>query len=189
MKTELRPWETIHRQEVVDASPWLRLWVETVRLPDGRVVDDFYTLEMPDFVVVMALNRAGEVVTERHYRHGLRRVVLALPAGYIAGDEQPLKAAQRELAEETGYGGGIWEELGTFSIDGNRGCGQAHIFLARNVEWLVEPCSGDLEERQVLLLSPPEFLEAIARKEVVGLPSVCAFMLAFAHLQEAAMKE
>ena len=147
----------------MDASPWLRLWVEAVRLPDGRVVDDFYTLDMPDFVIVTALIQEGAVVVGRQYRHGPRRVVSALPAGYIELNESALEAAKRELLEETGYGGGRWEELGAFVVDGNRGCGQAHVFLAMGVERVADPTDGDLEERQIVLLSPSEFLNAISR--------------------------
>lgn len=50
-KQKLRPWEIVRRKKLVDASPWLQLWIETGRLPDGRVIDDFYSLDMPDFVV------------------------------------------------------------------------------------------------------------------------------------------
>jgi len=179
---DLQPWEVIHRQSVVDASPWLQLWVETVRLPDGRVIDDFYTLDMPDFVVIAALTPTGKVIAERHYKHGVRQVVLALPAGYIDEGEVPLTAGQRELLEETGYSGGTWEPLGVFAVDGNRGGGWAHLFLARGVERQQKPSDNDLEEKQVLLLSPAEFLGAIARRDVVGLPSLGAFLLAYVRL-------
>ncbi len=180
---ELQPWELLHRRLVADALPWLRVWAEVVRLPDGRVIEDFYTLDMPDFVVIAALTSEDMLVVERHYKHGLRRVVTALPAGYIEDDESPVAAAQRELLEETGYGGGQWEFLGVFATDGNRGGARGHLFLAREVTRLQEPSGVDLEERHILLMSPDEFSEAIACGDVAGLPSVSTFLLASMRLK------
>ena len=172
-------WQTLIREQLVDVHPWLRLWREVVKLPDGRVVDDYYTLDMPDFVVVTAFTRGDQIVAERHYKHGVRRVVLALPAGHLEANEEPISAAQRELLEETGYGGGMWHALGTFAVSGTRGCGQAHFFLAREVEWVAEPTSDDLEQTEVLLVTPDQFLRAIYEEEVGDLPMVSAFMLAY----------
>jgi ADP-ribose pyrophosphatase len=182
-KTDLECWEVIHRQQVVDASPWLRLWVETVRLPDGRVVDDFYVLDLPGFVVVTAVTQDDEILVERQYKHGMRKIVLALPAGYIEDDETPLVAAKRELLEETGYGGGDWQALGSFVKDGNRKGGTAHLFLAQGVERKAEPNDDDLEERQVLQLTPSRFLQAIRTGDVAGLPSLAAFLLTMEQLE------
>src|SRR6266849_4605405 len=96
---ELRMWEVVHRRQVVNAAPWLQLWVETVRLPDGRLVSDYYTLEQADFVAIFALVNASQVVGIWHYKHGPRKVNLGLPAGYVMPGESPLHAAQRELFE------------------------------------------------------------------------------------------
>jgi len=177
-------WQVIHRRQVADASPWLRLWVETIRLPDGRIIDDYYTLDIPDFVVIVALTPNGDLLAERFYRHSPRRVVLSLPAGYIKEGESPLIAAQRELAEETGYTGGDWQALGAFTVDGNRGAGSAHIFLARGVEPGMPLDDDDLEERQVLLMPQQEFLGAIQSGGVRELVSIGSFLLAYTHLAQ-----
>ena len=80
----LRAWETIESREVLSALPWLKVSVERVLLPDGRVVDDFYRVYMPDSVIVFARTPDGRVVVERAYRHGIGKVSLVLPTGGLA---------------------------------------------------------------------------------------------------------
>jgi hypothetical protein len=97
--SSLQNWEILSRREVADGRPWLRLWAEDVQLPDGRVVESFFTVEMPDYVVVVALTPEGRVVVERNYKHGPRRVCLNLPAGYVEQGEDPLEPDAGDLEE------------------------------------------------------------------------------------------
>jgi ADP-ribose pyrophosphatase len=52
-----------------------------------------------------------EILIERQYRHATGRYLWELPAGRIEPGEQPLTAARRELAEETGYRARRWKKL------------------------------------------------------------------------------
>jgi ADP-ribose pyrophosphatase len=173
MPDDPRAWETIARREMLDRRPWLRVWSEDVRLPDGRVIADFSTIEMPDFVVIVALTASGLVVAERNYKHGPRRVGLHLPAGYLEPGEDPLAAAQRELLEETGYAAEDWMPLGHFCNDGNRGCGTGYYFLARGARQIATPDAGDLEEIAVEL-HPLDVLLAATRNGEVNVFSIAA---------------
>jgi len=73
---------------------------------------DFYVLDAPDWVNVIALTAGGEIVLVEQYRHGTESVTLELPGGTVDPGEEPLAAGLRELAEETGHGGGRAEILG-----------------------------------------------------------------------------
>jgi ADP-ribose pyrophosphatase len=63
----------------------------------------FYCLENPDWVNVIALTTAGEVILIKQYRHGTEEVTLEIPGGMIDNGEDAKLAANRELVEETGY--------------------------------------------------------------------------------------
>jgi ADP-ribose pyrophosphatase len=158
----------------------VRLWADEVRLPDGRVVEGFFTIDMPDYGVVVALTPDGRVVVGRNYKHGPRRVCLNLPAGYVEQDEDPLAAARRELLEETGYVAQEWVSLGSFTNDGNRGCGAGHLFLARQAQKVAEPDAGDLEEMEIGLMGLDEVIEAVRRGDVAVLSVATAIGLAVA---------
>lgn len=192
MADDPRPWEVIARRELLDRRPWLRVWSEDVRLPGhppervGRVIEDFSTLEMPDYAVIVAMTEAGMVVAERNYKHGPRRAGLHLPAGYLEPGEEPLAAAQRELLEETGYAADEWTPLGRFAVDGNRGGGWGHFFLARGARAVARPDAGDLEEIAIELV-PLAALAAATRSGEVNVLSIAAAIgLAAAALGETA---
>jgi ADP-ribose pyrophosphatase len=176
------PWTTRSRTELYDARPWLRLYGDDVELPDGRAVHEFYSIDMPDHAIIVALTDENRVVVERNYKHGPRRVCINLPAGYIEPDEDPLDAARRELLEETGYVADEWSSLGAFVEDGNRGCGQAHIYLAQGARQVADPASGDLEEMVIDLLTLPELFQATRRGETPVLGIVAALGLAMEAL-------
>ena len=65
-------------------------------------------------VVVLAVEESGStprVLLERQYRHAATDYLWELPAGRIDPGEQELKAAQRELLEETGYTASNWRRI------------------------------------------------------------------------------
>lgn len=158
------------------------MFQETIELPDGRRVDDFYSVQMQNFGVVAAFTEKREVVVERLYRHGPRGVTWSLPAGYVHSEESPLEATVRELHEETGYEATEWIPVGRFVVDGNRGCGWCHCFLAHGARKVHEPKSDDLAEVEVSQVPWNRLLELLAAGQVTELASAAAIGLASIHL-------
>ena len=83
--------------------------VQEVKLPNGRVVTDYFQVKLPEYSVIFAQTGDGMVAVERQYKHGLGWVSLTLPAGAIEKGEEPLDAAKRELLEERGCQCEDWE--------------------------------------------------------------------------------
>ena len=106
-KDDEKKWEVISSEYII-RRPWLTARKDSLRLPDGRINPEFYVLEYPDWVNVIAIDKQGRHVMVRQYRHGLGEMSTELCAGVMEEGETPEQAARRELAEETGYTGGPW---------------------------------------------------------------------------------
>lgn len=128
-----KPWKTLSSEYLIE-RPWLTARRDVVELPDGRINPEFYVLEYPSWVNIIARDREGMYIMVEQYRHGLGVVEMELCAGVVEAGETPLEAAKRELEEETGYTGGIWEQAmvicGNPSVTNNL----TYCFIARDVE-------------------------------------------------------
>jgi ADP-ribose pyrophosphatase len=174
----LEPWQVVSSREIFSAPPWIHLSRQTVRLPDGRIVDDYHKIQLLDFVVIVAQTADGNILVERQYKHGLGRVALMLPAGALHNGEDALAAAKRELLEETGYASDDWSFLGKFTANANYGCGTMHLFAARGVRKISTINSDDLEEMEILFMLPNELFAAICEGDMPALSSAAAIALA-----------
>lgn len=130
----LMSWETLSSEYIFRRPPWMTVRKDSIKHPDGRVNDEFYVLEYPDWINVIAITKDGLFVMERQYRHGLGKTGIEICAGVIEAGEKPIDAAKRELEEETGYIGGDWEEWMTISGNPSTTNNLTHCFIARNVE-------------------------------------------------------
>ncbi|HWZ35790.1 MAG TPA: NUDIX hydrolase [Mucilaginibacter sp.] len=94
---------TLCHSEYIHKGPWATLRTDKCEMPDGRIVDQYYVLEYPNWVNAVALTAENKVLMVRQYRHAANIVSLEIPGGVIDGDEKPEAAIRRELLEETGY--------------------------------------------------------------------------------------
>jgi ADP-ribose pyrophosphatase len=170
LEVEMESWKTLKTEPVLDLSPFLKVEKHTVALPDGQVIENWPWIITPDFVNIAVITTEGEYLVFRQTKYSVKGTVLAPVGGYIEPGEEPLAAAKRELLEETGYEARQWESLGDFSVDGNRGNGIAHFFLAREAHPVTEPDADDLEEQEMLKLSRAEVEAAVARGAFKVLP-------------------
>lgn len=158
-------WKVLDREYIIK-RPWLTARRDKVELPDGRVIEEYYVLEYPDWVNVIAITKEGQFVMERQYRHGLGVHSTELPCGVMEKGEEPLEAARRELLEETGYAGGEWTKLMAIGPNPGSQNNLTHCFLAVGVEKIAEQSLDDTEELTVLLMSEAEVKSLLENNQI-----------------------
>lgn len=174
-------WEVIDRRTLLRTTRDVEVAVETVQLPDGRIIDDYYQVKADDAASVFAETGDGMVLTIGHYSHGARRHCIGLPAGRIGAGETAEDAARRELLEETGYAATEWAFLGSFVRNGNQGGGMDHLFHARGARRVAEPASGDLEDMEIGLMTREALRAALQNNRIAVLAHALAVSLGLLH--------
>ncbi|MCX7681196.1 MAG: NUDIX hydrolase [Anaerolineae bacterium] len=178
----MQSWKTLSRRTILNHSRYLVVEEHTVELPDGRVITSWPWVILPEYVNVVAVTTEGKFLCFRQGKYGLDEPSLAPVGGYLEAGEEPLTAAQRELLEETGYEAPLWISLGQYQVDGNRGAGTAHFFLALQAQRAAEPVANDLEEQELVYLEQAEVASALAKGEFKLLPWAAITALALLHL-------
>jgi len=180
----MRPWRTLARRTVLDRGRFLVVEDHTVELPDGRIMPEWPWIITPDYVIVVAVTTDGQFVCFRQVKYAIEGWSLAPIGGYIERGEDPRLAAERELLEESGHLASEWIDLGHYPVDGNRGAGTAHLFLARGAYHAADVESDDLEEQELLFLSATEVRAALWAGQFKLLPWAAGVSLALQHLEQ-----
>jgi ADP-ribose pyrophosphatase len=83
--------------------------------------------------VIMPVDARSRILLVRQYRLPARQYLWELPAGRMDEGETPLKAAKRELIEETGYRAKTWTKLASYWPSPGFLAEKMHLFLAREL--------------------------------------------------------
>lgn len=134
---------------------------ETARVGDGTVVRDFSTHH--GAVAVLPVDEHERILLINQYRHPVRTRLWEIPAGLLdVPGEDPLAAAQRELAEETDLVAGEWSAPLRFFTSPGQSDEQVTLYEARGLSAAPAPHPRTDEEAGIVLrwVTLDEALEA-----------------------------
>jgi ADP-ribose pyrophosphatase len=178
---KLRPWRIVSSEYRIDTK-FLRLRVDSVELPSGVVVGEYFVRESRGFCVIFALTVSGDVLLVRQYKHGAAQIVTELPAGMLDADESPAACAARELAEETGYTGSPPEFVRTFLVDPTNATAHFHLFIVRDAVITRDQQFDVTEVIEVVLASVDEVRAMALDGRIGGATQVAAVLISLHHL-------
>lgn len=158
-------WDVLSSEYLIK-NKWLTVRKDHVKLPTGAEMDDYYVMEYPDWVTVIALTAEGKYVMERQYRHGLRKTCYELCGGTVEKGENVIDTAKRELKEETGYEGGEWEFFSTTSPNPAAMTNLCYTFVAKGVYKAGEQNLEKTEDIDVCELTEGELLKVMKAGQI-----------------------
>jgi 8-oxo-dGTP pyrophosphatase MutT (NUDIX family) len=175
---ELPPWQRRASRYIVH-DRWIAVRADHCVSAAGVEIAPYYILEYPDWVQIVALDTADNVVMVRQYRHGIGKTSVELPAGRVdAEDGTPLVTAARELLEETGYASAEpLQLLATLSPNTATHANRTHTVLARNVTRVAEPKPDPTEAIVVELVPRAEALRRALAGEVMQSMHVASLVI------------
>jgi len=125
------PWRTRSSRRVYE-NPWIRVREDVAEMPDGRTTL-YGVVECPGAVGVLPFLDADTIILVGQYRYVARGFFWEIPTGSIAPGEAVEAAAQRELAEEAGYGADRLTKLCAFHTSKSVVEETAHIYVAEGL--------------------------------------------------------
>ena len=118
---------------------------------ERKTTGDFFVLDTPDWIHVIALTPANEIVMVKQFRFGTENLSWEIPGGLMEKGETPIDAALRELREETGYVGDKAEEIASIRPNPAIQNTTCHFVLVRNA---VKQHELDWDEHEEILTAP-----------------------------------
>jgi ADP-ribose pyrophosphatase len=126
-----RRWKKLGAREIARTRIFT---VESVDFhhPARAQPQDFFVINAPDWVNVLALTPDGQLVLVRQFRYGIDDFSVEIPGGIIDAGEAVIAAGVRELREETGYVGTTARLLGSVHPNPAMQNNRTHLVLVEN---------------------------------------------------------
>lgn len=159
-------WKVKNTEKLIE-NRWLTVRKESVDLPNGEYIEDFYSVTIPDAAAIVALTDDKKIVLKKEYKHATGEELIEVPAGMFELEEKDgLVVARRELLEETGYISEEWEYLGDTVESSSKLTNRMHIYLAMNCKKIAEQSLDKTEELEVMVVPVEKAIEMVMNNEI-----------------------
>jgi ADP-ribose pyrophosphatase len=172
----IQPWKK-NGQKVDYDCGFFKVHVHRSASPTTGKEHPFYVLSTRNWTNVVALTGDKKVLMVSQFRHGTEEVSLEIPGGAVDSQEEPLKAAQRELREETGYESSQWHFLGKVRPNPAILSNSCYLYLALDAKHVGELDLDEAEELEVSLHDLKEISGLIRNSQIQHSLVVAAFHL------------
>jgi 8-oxo-dGTP pyrophosphatase MutT (NUDIX family) len=153
-------WKLLESKHVY-RDRWLQVRADKCELPDGRIMEPYYVIEVPDWTNMVIITKDDRIVLVKQYRHAYGSYTLELPGGILEKDELPMDSAKREMQEETGFVSNEVEFLMKISPNPALNNNTAYFFLARNAEKLTNTNFDPFEDIVIETYSKEELKQLL----------------------------
>jgi 8-oxo-dGTP pyrophosphatase MutT (NUDIX family) len=170
---------TVHGERTLYDSPWVRLTLADVELPDGERFEHHVVRIPREAAAAIVHDPAHGVLMLWRHRFITDSWGWEIPGGEIGERESPAEAAARETLEETGWRPGPVRPLGSYYPMNGRVDQRFHVFLAEGATHEGEPVDRSEAER-VEWIPVTRLLELVRAGEITDGYSLTALLWALA---------
>jgi ADP-ribose pyrophosphatase len=170
------------KSEILLEGRAFRVRQDLLKTPDHHETK-LEIVEHAGSVVILPLDKAGNLLFVRQYRTAAGRDLLELPAGTRNGNEPFEECAAREIREETGMEAGNLQKLGEFYLAPGYSTEYMAAFLATGLK--ENPLQADEDEfLEVKKIPWKQAMDMAQRGEMQDAKSLAALFLARSHLEK-----
>lgn len=159
-------WKKITSKKVFE-DRWFKARADACQFPDGRIIDPYYVVELPNWANAVVVTSNNEIVLVKQYRYPVDAITLELPGGVINDGEDPMVAALRETQEETGYTSNqiqlICKTAPNPAINDNT----AYFYLIENAVPTAHTNPDFFEDIEVVLYSKSDFIQLLQQNKIM----------------------
>jgi 8-oxo-dGDP phosphatase len=135
----------VHGERSLYNSPWLRVSLADVELPDGHRFEH-HVVRLKRAAIAAVVNR-NQVLMMRRHRFVPDRWGWELPGGLVEDGEDPMVTATREVEEETGWRPQVMSHVVTFQPMAGMVDSEHSVFIGRNADQVGTPTDNNEAER------------------------------------------
>lgn len=161
----IKIWPTLSKKQLLDLRIMTVHAVERESPITGKS-HEFYLFDSNDWINVVAVTPDERIIFVKQFRHGNEEITLEVPGGLVDPGEEPITAAGRELAEETGFTSKPLIEIGMVAPNPAIFNNECFTFLALDAVETVTQKFDTTEDIEVVTLSMDEIKEKIKRREI-----------------------
>ena len=172
-------WKQLKSEKLID-NRWLTVRKDQVELPNGLIIDDFYSVTISDAAAIVAIDESGNIILKKEFKYATGEELIEIPAGMFEPNETDgLLVAKRELLEETGYTSDEWTYLGATVESSSKLTNHMHIYMATGCRKVADQNLDSTEDIEVMVVPMNKAVEMIMSNEICCNSSVHGIMKAF----------
>ena len=81
-------WKVLSEKKVFEFKNRFSVSIQKVKLPDGRIINDYHHMEFAESAVIVARTDKSNILFSRQYLHGPDAISFVLPGGKIENNEK-----------------------------------------------------------------------------------------------------
>lgn len=132
----------------------------------GKIIPEYYVVELRTCVCALCITEDNQAILIKQYRHPVQKTLLEIPGGFVDKDEDPSKAIERELMEETGYSFTNIESIGEVAANPGILNNYTILFLATGGKKVASQSLDANEDIDIILMPLDELIKLLLQNKL-----------------------